>query len=474
MKTSTKILILAIALFVVAGSIVYFFRTVTSPPVVSDIDPIKTDLDQDIVKIDEIKTTGQLDSLFDVFVSEAHLWNKNHLIVKNDAQGYLESFFNKFISVYVNTYHNYLLNHSWNKAQKSKMIDRTAMMRNVKMIEDDDAVLSKLTNVNAVLKDLDVIGSDYDAVDKLRKVTNFVDLGTSEARIQKMNGYRRNKYLSNSDLAHDMNSYAERLGDEHYNTLKQLCDNMKNWRNVSLNSSEAIYNRFKKNWTGYSNTTLYGGHHPQNTDEMKSEMDHLMRDAYDEKCYLTVDGYSSDLSVTFTNAGDYMKSKVITNHPNGVSVDNNTNFCYVELADDDLTIKLRDQDYGERHGTVRVRAGNKIIDIAVTKRIEYVPSSNNRNSYILYAGNIAGQYFVRAKLLFDNNSVNGTYYYLSQGSDNILILKGYTDGNSVIMQEYTVDGQKCGTFNGTISGNEIWGTFYNANGNSMSFYLEEE
>ena len=82
-------------------------------------------------------------------------------------------------------------------------------------------------------------------------------------------------------------------------------------------------------------------------------------------------------------------------------------------------------------------------------------------------------YPVYMKLTIEGNKVNGSYYYESQGPGKVLMLKGIYENSELELFEANEDGQQTGHFVGQLKKGIFIGDFYNAQGKSMHFRLEE-
>ena len=58
-----------------------------------------------------------------------------------------------------------------------------------------------------------------------------------------------------------------------------------------------------------------------------------------------------------------------------------------------------------------------------------------------------------------NGEVTGAYYYKSNGPGNYLYVKGNKDGNQIILDEYTKEGEHTGEYTGSFTNNVYKGIF---------------
>ena len=80
-------------------------------------------------------------------------------------------------------------------------------------------------------------------------------------------------------------------------------------------------------------------------------------------------------------------------------------------------------------------------------------------STINLSGNI-GKYPIQMTMhIASNGEVTGAYYYKSNGPGNYLYVKGNKDGNQIILDEYTKEGEHTGEYTGSFTNNVYKGIF---------------
>jgi len=124
---------------------------------------------------------------------------------------------------------------------------------------------------------------------------------------------------------------------------------------------------------------------------------------------------------------------------------------------------------------------NKIDEVAVTDTTaadsvaeaidDYMGDDYSVEGYQHLNGSIS-EYGITMDINIDENSVEGTYYYHSQGSSKKMTLSGYIEGSDVYLEEYDPEGSNTGFFSGTFDGRTYEGTFTNyQKGEGLPFYL---
>ena len=84
------------------------------------------------------------------------------------------------------------------------------------------------------------------------------------------------------------------------------------------------------------------------------------------------------------------------------------------------------------------------------------------------------KYAITMDIYIDDELVEGSYYYHSQGSGNRMELSGSITGSELYLDEYAPDGNNTGYFSGRFNGSTYSGTFTNnLNGKTMSFSISQ-
>lgn len=94
-------------------------------------------------------------------------------------------------------------------------------------------------------------------------------------------------------------------------------------------------------------------------------------------------------------------------------------------------------------------------------------------SYTLRMTGYVDQYPVRMRLEVSGSTVNGEYYYESQGPEKRLLLSGTLRRGQADLNETTFEGQPTGHFRGRLTRSSFEGEFIDGRGNSMYFSLSK-
>lgn len=104
---------------------------------------------------------------------------------------------------------------------------------------------------------------------------------------------------------------------------------------------------------------------------------------------------------------------------------------------------------------------------------EYYTDSS-QNGKVILKGTINDRYKIVMQINVESYSVSGSYYYIKNGSDNLLGLSGYFSKEKMKLTEYNEKGENTGLFDGTFDTTCYSGTFTNYKGVKMPFKLYRE
>lgn len=94
--------------------------------------------------------------------------------------------------------------------------------------------------------------------------------------------------------------------------------------------------------------------------------------------------------------------------------------------------------------------------------LNYNPPARIQSSHEVFLnGNIGSSLTVKMYLRYDgNNSYSGWYFYLKNGPNNKLSLRGTANNDILRLDEYNESGERTGTFEGVFDGISYSGNLY--------------
>ena len=363
---SSKLLILLAAIFLVVAPTLYFFKAVSTPPVITNSESqFDADMKDDINKIKDLKSLTQLDSLFDIFTIETTTWNVNLLIDSVQADNNIKKFFKTFIPRYISLYLDTLENKSWGIKDKNHMQRRLHQMRSVKLLENNRSVAENLSGLDKDFNKLESICESYNDAEKIVNHIKFTSIDNSRILINKVKAFSENKYLMNSDICDAISTYDDKMGNAHYGYIQELITRLRNWLSYSLSDTKSTFKHFNESYESYSSTSIYGINHPKSLGSMRSEANNYMQKAYDEKCILRLDGHSYDYTKTMSS--NSISLNVETNHPDGFWISKSPSFCSITKKVSSIEVTPKSNYGNDNQGELTVKAGNKTVTVTLSQ-----------------------------------------------------------------------------------------------------------
>lgn len=449
MKISVKLLILALAVFIVVSSAMFFFKAMTTPPTqLENVNEFSKAINEDITHVSPSMSRDELDSIFIWVLYELKAWNDNNYLSTSQYDEHVGNFYQKYVPIFAEHMKKTLSQDTWGMTEKTYMDNQVAQIRSEKKRGVSGVhVVSDGSNTDKDLEDLETISKNYVDARRLVARTNYVDNEDAEKRIKLSREYNANVYMSHSDLGNKLSSYPGDIGDSHYKQVSALHRRMENWRAYSLFDIKSTYDQFEKAADNYVKAKFYGSGHPKSLSSMCSDAKADLKDAYDNKCYVSVNSNTGSYNTsTWSNGSGTQTYYVKTDHPDGYTVSSLSSWFRVKEQDGEkLVIAYDENNSGSLRNTFfNVSAGNKTCRVNVSqnspKASARVTSINTVHNYM--SGGVKGMnitvFFTTIDCSGRQLSVNLYFYHKNGNALRDTNRKYYTsDGYVATGQSYT-------------------------------------
>lgn len=449
MKISAKLLILALAVFVVVSSAMFFFKAMTTPPThLENVNEFSKAINEDITHVSPSMSRDDLDSIFIWVLYELKAWNENNYLSSSQYDEHVGNFYQKYVPIFTEHMKKILSRDTWGMTEKSYMDNQVAQIRSEKKRGVSGVpVVSDGSNTDKNLEDLETISKNYVDARRLVAKTNYVDNEDAEKRIKLSREYNANVYMSHSDLGNKLSSYPGDIGDSHFELVSILHGRMEAWRSYSLSDIKSTYDQFEKTADNYEKAKFYGRNHPKSLSSMRNDAKKDMKDAYDNKCFVSVNNNIGSYNTPSWNssAGTYTYY-ITTDHPDGYTVSSLSQWFRVKDRDGEkLVIAYDDNNSSSLRNTYfNINAGKKTCRVNVSQNAPKVgatiTSINTVHNYT--SGGVKGMnitvYFTTNECSGRQLSVNLYFYYKNGNALKDTNRKYYTSaGNVATHQFYT-------------------------------------
>lgn len=281
-RSFIKSLILAVAIAMAVGGVLFFIQTVVSPP-----DNIKTEdvYTADIKKISNSYNPDTLDlreaeKMFDVVVDRAILYKTDFLIDQKLCDNVISSSAEKFSANFIKWSMLKFNQPVWNHSDHERMTRIIHKLRNVKVDLGSKKALESKTL--ASLTKIESIISEYGKAWKVTEQTSFVPWNYDDARLKRANAeLQANKeYLKNCvALVNSLKSVGEKLEKSCYYQLVSRVNKLRNLYSFSSkeaydNESSRVYDLIRE----FEKTAAFGvstSAHAKNLKKMQDSYDRI-------------------------------------------------------------------------------------------------------------------------------------------------------------------------------------------------------
>lgn len=259
-RSLIKSLILAIAIAVAAGGVLFFIQTVVSPPKniktedvhTADIQKFSNSYNPDTLELKEAE------KLFDVIADRATLYREDSLIDQKSCDNAISCSAKKFTTSFVKWSMSKFGQSVWNHNDHVFMTKIIYKLRNVTIAQGTRKALE--TNSLVSLTKIESIIGEYGNAWKAAKQTSFINYDDAYSKRKKAETFARSEYLRNcTSLVDALNSVGEKLEKSCFYQLKGRVDNLQDLysfgsKDAYDNESSHIYDMIQ----GFEKTQVFG------------------------------------------------------------------------------------------------------------------------------------------------------------------------------------------------------------------------
>lgn len=239
MNKSIKILLLLFAVLLSFGAVMYFYKTIVSPPKATKFtNQYKNSVNKDLqLLVDGISDSKQ-DSLYNVIIEGLNFESTNKLIDNKDKDELTDNFIKKYVPIYVKSCNSKFKQSVWNEEVLKSMQTHIKELHDLKTSNGTVLIGGDL---NSSLNEVANIIVRYYGAKAAASVGGYNGLQSARQKISSARNYAKMSPLSNNQqLVSNLNSVASRLNQEHVNYLANQVETMRYWRNYSEDSYDNL------------------------------------------------------------------------------------------------------------------------------------------------------------------------------------------------------------------------------------------
>lgn len=257
-----KSLILALAIAIAVGGVLFFIQTVVSPPEDIKAEDMHTSDIQQFSNSYNPDTLGLNDAekMFDVIIDRATLYKEDGFIDQKVCDNAIAQSTVRFSSSFVKWAMSKFNQSTWNSSDHVSMKRIINKLRNITIAEGSKKALD--SNMLGSLTKIENIISEYGAAWSATRQTSFVPWNYDDAQSKRTNAenYAKKEYLRNCvSLVNSLNSVGEKLENSCYYHLTQSVNKLQ--YRFSFSSKEAYDNESSRIYDliqTYEKTNAFG------------------------------------------------------------------------------------------------------------------------------------------------------------------------------------------------------------------------
>lgn len=260
MKTTSKILILALSLFIAIGGVLVYAKTKVEPPMaLKQKDAYAIALNECMESFYHTEDAAQEDSLFAITADRISVFKSEEKISASEADKDISSLLGRYTQLFLNRSFEKFRQSTWHDTDHKYML---SVIHNIKSIKrsDNSSALAQST-----IDSLNLISNIIDKYHKALAVsrhTAFSGCSNAQNTISQARQYAKDEWLSNcSDLVAALNNVKQRLAQSHYNYISAQVEKLQNYRYYSQSYyDDTLVPQVDASVTEYENkaTSLYG------------------------------------------------------------------------------------------------------------------------------------------------------------------------------------------------------------------------
>ena len=266
MNKASKITFLLVAMLMAIGAIVFYVKTIASPPdELSFSNQYSKELKEDIGKVKGNITAQQLDSLYSTITDALSYQLKEQLISSADRDALLDKFVSSYIPLFLKNSNRMFGLTEWNEDELRKMKKRVIELKTLRLSDGNKPVLegNVVDSINRISKNVDLY---FIAKKFAYKRYRYNGINNVQTVIQQAKTYAQTAPLSNClSLVGKLNSVGTQIENSHFKHLVTLVKDVEyyySWDKYDEASYSNFANEVYSEIEAYKNKTpFYTNHH---------------------------------------------------------------------------------------------------------------------------------------------------------------------------------------------------------------------
>ena len=259
-NTTTKIIILATALIVAIGAVLYFIKTVVDPPVAIEQRNLHAEaIDKAVSRFNSSNKSKTFDdSLYVAINNKITLFHAEEYI--SDAQKDIatNNLVHAYLPLFKSDCYNKFNAQKWNEKDHTKMTSRIKELRDLRVNYGNSRAVSGSYETD--LQNIEAIIQNYKDAKKAAQKSSYTTIKAAKDDIDNANRFMSMPYISNcADLVKKLGNVRINISNSHYQYLTNQVYNLSNYRSHTKDSYAKLVSEVLSKLDSYvSMKNVYG------------------------------------------------------------------------------------------------------------------------------------------------------------------------------------------------------------------------
>lgn len=225
MKTTVKIVILALSLLVAIGGIMVFEKTIVEPPkALKQVDSYAIELEKNLGLFNQSLSVRQQDSLWLQIMDKIYVFAGESKLTDEIFDHSMDRLWSLYAPLFIDRSFHLFKQSQWDERDHLYMLNVIDLLRQA---EHSDGSKVLVNTQAESLRSVEQIISTYRQAKALCSQTNYMGIANARQRIQKAEQYAKDKWLSYCiSLVNDLKQLKREIGQSHYHFIESKVEEL--------------------------------------------------------------------------------------------------------------------------------------------------------------------------------------------------------------------------------------------------------
>lgn len=262
MRTFLKIILLLGAVFLVAGSMLYFVKTRLDPPTpMEDVNLHERKAWAFVESLEGLTNRTTLDNRFFAARQLVGFLGDNALIEPGVADQLKVGMVERFVQAYESHCFARFANSEWEERDIKEVAVQMNAVKGLKTSDGKAAVEKASANIGKKFDKMEKVVCMYDSAVVLARGGKYTGWANTKKRMERARRWAGNPYLAhNKNIVERLDSFILRLERSHYEHLKDIVGELGNYASKDKEEFDSLYDMTERELTRYADSAavVYG------------------------------------------------------------------------------------------------------------------------------------------------------------------------------------------------------------------------